>query len=94
VSFVKGDPEREELLLPAEAEIARQVRADLGRWSPRRGPDFTEVMARAGIRVNTWIFYPAMSAVLVTILLIAFLVMTSLHVGPLGAQPVHSQIVP
>jgi hypothetical protein len=94
VSFVKGDPEREELLLPAEAEIARRIRADLAGWKPRRGPDFADLLVRSGLKVNTWIFYPAMSAVLVAILLIAFLLMTTLHVGSLGAQPVHSQLHP
>lgn len=80
--------------MPGDAQLIGRLRADIDRWKPRRGPDFNDLMVRCGRRVNTWVFYPAMSVVLVAILVIAFLVMTTLHIGSLGAQPVHSHLHP
>jgi hypothetical protein len=92
VYFVKGDPEREGSRAPGEAELIGRLRAEIGGWKPRRGPDFRELVARAEASVSLWVFYPAASAALILILLGAFIVMTTLHIGSLGGQPVHAQL--
>ena len=92
MSFVKGDPEREGVFAPADAEFIGRLQGEVDRWKPRRGPDLTDLMARAGAGRNLWVFYPAMSAVLVIVLLEAFLLMVSLHIGSLGGQPVQAQL--
>ena len=89
---MKGDPEREGSLSPNGAELIGRLRAEIGRWKPRRGPDYQDLMVRVGGGLNRWTFYPVMSAVLVAILIVAFLVMTTLHIGSLGGQSVHAQL--
>jgi hypothetical protein len=86
VSFVEGDPEREGVLAPGDAELIGRLRSEIDGWKPRRGPDFRDLMSRAGAVRNLWVFYPAMSAVLVIVLLI------SLHIGSLGGQTVQAHI--
>jgi hypothetical protein len=78
--------------VPGDAAVIARLREELDGWNPRHRPNFNDLMSRAGARVNAWVFYPAMSAVLVAILVGAFLVMTTLHIGSLGGQPVHSSI--
>ena len=85
-----GDPEREGSLPPGGAELIERLQAEIGSWKPRRGPDYSDLISRAGGGLNRWAFYPVMSAVLAAILIAAFLVMTTLHIGSLGGQPVHA----
>jgi hypothetical protein len=89
---VEGDPEREGVLAPGDAELIGRLRSEIDGWKPRRGPDFRDLMSRAGAVRNLWVFYPAMSAVLVIVLLEAFLLMISLHIGSLGGQTVQAHI--
>ena len=90
--FVKGDPERDGVLTPADAELIGRLRSEINGWKPRRGPDTRDLLVRAEDVRNLWVFYPAMSAVLVIVLLEAFLIMVSLHIGSLGGQPVPAHI--
>ena len=55
-------------------------------------PGMLPMFARAGAARNLWVFYPAMSAVLVIVILEAFLLMISLHIGSLGGQPVQAHL--
>jgi len=92
VSFVKGDPEREEALASGDADLVGRLRGEIDGWKPRRGPDLRDLMVRAGAVRNLWVFYPAMSAVLAIVLIEAFLLMVSLHIGSLGGQPVQAHL--
>ena len=89
---MEGDPEREGSLSSAGAELIARLRDEVDGWKPRRGPDYRDLMARVGGGLNRWTFYPAMSALLILILILAFLVMTTLHIGSLGGQPIHAQL--
>jgi hypothetical protein len=92
VSFVKGDPDRDGVFAPGDGDLIGRLRSEIDGWKPRRGPDLRDLLARAAANRNLWVFYPAMSAVLVIVLLEAFLLMISLHIGSLGGQPVHAQL--
>jgi hypothetical protein len=92
VSFVKGDPEREGVLAPGAADLIGRLRSEIDGWKPRRGPDLRDLLARAGATRNLWVFYPAMSAVLVIVILEAFLLMLALHIGSIGGQPVQAHL--
>jgi len=78
--------------VPGDADWIGRVRGENDGWKPRRGPDFRDLIARAGAARNLWVFYPAMSAVLVIVILEAFLLMISLHIGSLGGQPVQAHL--
>ena len=78
--------------MPADAELIGRLRSEIDGWKPRRGPDLRDLMARAGATRNLWVFYPAMSAVLIIVLLEAFLLMISLHIGSLGGQPLPAHL--
>jgi len=74
---------------PSEADVSRMIRAEVESWTPRRGPDWSDVLVRlAGSGPSPWVVYAAASAVLVVILVSAFLVGSWLQVGALAPQPV------
>ena len=73
---------------PSEDDISRMVRAEVDTWTPRRGPDWTDILIRlAGTGPSPWIVYTTASAALVVILIAAFLVGSALDLGGLGLQP-------
>jgi len=92
VSFVKGDPARDDSLAPEDAELIGRLRAEIEAWKPRRGPDLRDLMVRVGPIRNLWVFYPAMSVLLIAVLIGAFLVMTTLGIGSLGTHPVNANL--
>jgi hypothetical protein len=74
---------------PSEEELTRMIRAEVETWTPRRGPDWSDMMVRlAGSGPAPWIVYTTASAVLVVILVTAYLVGSWLQLGGLGPQPV------
>ena len=74
--------------MPSEPELARMIRTEVDSWTPRRGPDWTDVLIRiAGSGPSPWVVYTAASAALVLILVSAFLIGSWLQVGALAPQP-------
>jgi hypothetical protein len=75
--------------VPSEADLGRMIRTTVDEWRPRRGPDWSDLMARvAGTGPPAWILYTTASAALVVILLAAFLIGSVLHLGSLAPQPI------
>lgn len=69
------------------------IRNTVESWTPRRGPDWSDVLIRlAGSGPPTWLLYTAASAALVVILLAAFLVGSALQIGALGPQSIPANI--
>jgi hypothetical protein len=69
------------------------IRNTVESWTPRRGPNWSDVLVRlAGSGPPTWLLYTAASAALVVILLAAFLIGSALQIGALGPQPVPSNL--
>lgn len=78
---------------PSEADISRMIRAEVQSWTPRRGPDWSDILIRlAGTGPSPWIVYTSASAALVLILFAAFLLGTWFHLGGLAPQEVPSHI--
>ncbi|HEY1455795.1 MAG TPA: hypothetical protein VGG31_04820 [Candidatus Dormibacteraeota bacterium] len=78
---------------PSEADISQIIRAEVQSWTPRRGPDWPDVLIRlAGRGPSPWIVYTSASAALVLILFAAFLVGAWFHLGGLAPQEVPSHI--
>ena len=78
---------------PSEADISRMIRAEVQSWTPRRGPDWPDVLIRiAGSGPAAWIVYTSASAALVVILVTAFLVGSWFHLGGLAPQEVSSHL--
>ena len=74
--------------LPSEADLSRMIRSEVESWTPRRGPDWTDILIRiASSGPSTWMVYTTASAALVVILIAAFLVGSALDLGGLGLQP-------
>jgi hypothetical protein len=74
---------------PSEADLSRMIRAEVETWTPRRGPDWPDLLVRlAGSGPSPWVVYAAASAALVIILVSAFLVGSWLQLGALAPQPV------
>lgn len=75
--------------MPSEADLGRMIRTTVDEWRPRRGPDWSDLMARvAGTGPPAWILYTTASAALVVILLAAFLIGSALQLGSLLWQPI------
>lgn len=65
------------------------IRAEVETWTPRRGPDWPDILVRlAGAGPSPWVVYAAASAVLVVILVSAYLIGSWLQLGALAPQPV------
>ena len=78
---------------PSEAEVSRMVRARVETWTPRRGPDWSDLMIRlAAAGPSPWVIYTTASAALVVILIGAFLVGSWLQIGALAPQPITSHV--
>ena len=87
-----NNPERGGLNSPSEAAVARTVREGVEAWRPRRGPDWQNLMSRAGSGPNPLVLYTVASAALVVILVLAFIVGSDLGIGSLAPQPINSTI--
>lgn len=78
---------------PSEADVSRMIRAEVDSWTPRRGPDWPDILIRlAGSGPSPWVIYTFASAALVVILIAAFLVGSALQLGGLGLQPVQVHV--
>ncbi len=76
---------------PSEAEVSRMIRARVETWTPRHGPDWSDLMIRlAAAGPSPWVIYTAASAALVVILIGAFIVGSWLEIGALAPQPISS----
>jgi hypothetical protein len=74
--------------LPSETDLGRMIRSEVESWTPRRGPDWTDILIRiASSGPSAWVVYTTASAALVVILIAAFLVGSALDLGGLGLQP-------
>ena len=79
--------------MPSEDDISRMVRAEVDSWTPRRGPDWSDILIRlAGTGPSPWVVYATASAALVVILIAAYLIGSVLQLGALAPQPVDVQI--
>jgi len=93
VPYVEDKPTPGGLRTPSEDELGRMIRNTVESWTPRRGPNWSDVLIRlAGSGPPTWLLYTAASAALVVILLAAFLIGSALQIGALGPQPVPSNL--
>jgi len=73
---------------PSETDLTRMIRAEVDSWTPRKGPDWTDVLIRiAGSGPSPWVVYTAASACLVVILIAAFIVGSALQLGALAPPP-------
>jgi len=69
------------------------IRAEVETWTPRRGPDWSDILIRlAGSGPSPWLIYSAASAALVVILVTAFVVGSALQLGALAPQPVQTHL--
>jgi hypothetical protein len=65
------------------------IRAEVETWTPRRGPDWPDILVRlAGAGPSPWLVYAGASAILVVILVSAYLIGSWLQLGALAPQPV------
>ncbi len=79
--------------MPSEADVSRAIRAEVETWTPRRGPDWSNLMIRlAAAGPSPWVIYTAASAALVVILVAAFVVGTYLQIGALAPQPIDTHV--
>jgi hypothetical protein len=61
------------------------IRAEVDTWTPRKGPDWTDVLIRiAGSGPSPWVVYTTASVVMVVILVAAYLVGSALQLGALA----------
>jgi hypothetical protein len=89
VPYVEDNATRGGSNTPSEADLSRMIRAEVDSWTPRRGPDWPDILIRlAGSGPPPWVVYAAASAALVVILVSAFLVGSWLQLGALAPQPV------
>jgi hypothetical protein len=65
------------------------IRAEVETWTPRRGPDWSDMMIRlAAAGPSPWVIYSVASAAMVLILVTAFVLGSWLQIGALAPQPV------
>ena len=73
---------------PSETDLTRMIRAEVDSWTPRKGPDWTEVLIRvAGSGPSPWVVYATASVAMVVILIAAYLVGSALQLGDLAPPP-------
>jgi len=71
--------------MPSEEDVARMVRAEVDSWTPRKGPDWTDILIRiAGTGPSPWVVYTTASAALVVILIAAYVIGSAFQVGALA----------
>lgn len=91
VPYVEDNPETGGLNSPSDAAVARMLREGIQSWQPRRGPDWMGLMSKVtGNGPSPWLTYSVASAVLVVILISAFIVGSYLQIGALAPQPIPS----
>jgi hypothetical protein len=74
--------------MPSEEDVARLVRAEVDSWTPRKGPDWTDILIRiAGTGPSPWVVYSTASAALVVILIAAYVIGSALQLGALATPP-------
>lgn len=74
--------------MPSEEDVARMVRAEVDSWTPRKGPDWTDILIRiAGTGPSPWVVYTTASAALVVILIAAYVIGSALQLGALATPP-------
>jgi hypothetical protein len=89
VPYVEDKTTQGGLSLPSEDDISRMVRAEVDSWTPRRGPDWSDILIRlAGSGPSPWVVYATASAALVVILIAAYLIGSVLQLGALAPQQV------
>jgi len=70
---------------PSESDLTRMIRAEVDSWTPRKGPDWTDVLIRiAGSGPSPWVVYATASVAMVVILIAAYLVGSALQLGALA----------
>jgi len=73
---------------PSESDLTRMIRAEVDSWTPRMGPDWTDVLIRiAGSGPSPWVVYTTASVAMVVILIAAYLVGSALQLGDLASPP-------
>ena len=73
---------------PSEADLTRMILAEVDSWTPRKGPDWTDVLIRiAGSGPSQWVVYATASVAMVVILIAAYLVGSALQLGALAPPP-------
>lgn len=81
--------------IPSEDDLGRMIRTTVDNWSPRRGPDWSDLMVRiAGTGPPAWLLYTTASAALVIILVAAYLVGSAFGLGALAPQSIPGHIQP
>jgi hypothetical protein len=64
------------------------IRAEVDSWTPRKGPDWTDVLIRiAGSGPSPWVVYATASVAMVVILIAAYLVGSALGLGAFAPPP-------
>jgi hypothetical protein len=93
VPYVEDKPTQGGFGSPSEDDLRRMIRTTVDEWTPRRGPDWSDLMVRiAGTGPPAWLLYTAASAALVVILLAAFIIGSALQLGALAPQSIPSNI--
>jgi len=91
VPYVEDNPETGGLNSPSDAGVARILRDGIQSWPPRHGPDWMGLMSRVtGNGPSPLLTYSVASAVLVLVLITAFIVGSYLQIGALAPQPIPS----
>ena len=89
VPYVEDKTTRGGTSAPSEADVSRMLRAEVETWTPRHGPDWSDLMIRlAAAGPAPWVIYSAASAALVVIIVTAFLLGSWLQIGALAPQHV------
>ena len=85
VPYVEDKPTPGGFSTPSEVDVARMIRAEVETWTPRRGPDWTDILIRmAGTGPSPWVVYTTASAALVVILIAAYVIGSALQLGALA----------
>jgi hypothetical protein len=88
VPYVEDKPTQGGFGSPSEVDVARMIRVEVESWTPRRGPDWTDILIRmAGTGPSPWLVYSTASAALVVILIAAYLIGSALQLGALATPP-------
>jgi hypothetical protein len=88
VPYVEDKTTRGGFSSPSEDDVARMIRAEVDSWTPRKGPDWTDILIRiAGTGPSPWVVYTTASAALVVILIAAYVIGSALQLGALATPP-------
>ena len=93
--YVEDRPTEGGSAIPSEADLGRMIRTTVDEWSPRRGPDWSDLMVRiAGTGPPAWLLYTTASAALVVILVASYLIGSALGLGALAPQDIPTHVQP